>query len=245
LCFYHVGLRDNAANPTYKLMANSQGKRMREEDVAAYLAMYPKFFETHAHLLTDVVIPHPHGGRAISIGERQVIALRDKVRLLETKLAELIHFGEDNDALAEKVHRITLALMMSRSLESLLHSIYLNLREDFAVPHMTLRLWSDGGSHADLKEFSPISNELRIYAENLINPFCGPHVVRDVAGWFGEDADRLRSYALVTLRAETSFGLLVLASEDAQRFYPEMGTLYLKRLGELISMALARFLGKE
>jgi len=27
-----------------------------------------------------------------------------------------------------------------------------------------------------------------------------------------------------------------------QRFYPEMGTLYLKRLGELVSSALLRYL---
>lgn len=217
---------------------------MRAEDVAAYLKDHPDFFESHAHVLTDVSIPHPHGGRAISIGERQVITLRDKVRLLEAKLAELIHFGEDNDALSEKVHRITLALMMARNLESLLHSIYFNLREDFAVPHVTMRLWSDNEAHAGLSEFAPIGNELRVYAENLTNPYCGPHVARDVVSWFGEDGDRLRSFALVALRTETSFGLIALASEDSQRFYPEMGTLYLKRLGELISMALSRFLAK-
>jgi len=106
---------------------------MRAEDVAAYLKEHPDFFEGHAHLLAEVTIPHPHGGgRAISIGERQVLTLRDKVKLLENKLAELIQFGEENDALSEKVHRITLALMMARNLESLLHSIYFNLREDFA-----------------------------------------------------------------------------------------------------------------
>jgi uncharacterized protein YigA (DUF484 family) len=46
----------------------------------------------------------------------------------------------------------------------------------------------------------------------------------------------------VAMRSEQSFGLLALASEDAQRFYPEMGTLYLKRLGELVSAALLRYL---
>ena len=29
------------------------------------------------------------------------------------------------------------------------------------------------------------------------------------------------------------FGMLVLGSEDAKRFFPEMGTLYLRRIGEL------------
>jgi uncharacterized protein YigA (DUF484 family) len=29
------------------------------------------------------------------------------------------------------------------------------------------------------------------------------------------------------------FGMLALGSEDAQRFVPEMGTVYLRRIGEL------------
>jgi uncharacterized protein YigA (DUF484 family) len=41
----------------------------------------------------------------VSIGERQLVAVREKSRLLEDKLRELIAFGEDNDAGREKVHR--------------------------------------------------------------------------------------------------------------------------------------------
>jgi uncharacterized protein YigA (DUF484 family) len=47
----------------------------------------------------------------------------------------------------------------------------------------------------------------------------------------------------VPLRNGETFGLLALASEDPQRFYAEMGTLYLKRLGELIGAAINRQLG--
>ena len=39
------------------------------------------------------------------------------------------------------------------------------------------------------------------------------------------------------------FGLLALGSEEAERFYPEMGTLYVTRLGELLSAAVQRQLG--
>ena len=41
----------------------------------------------------DSEVPHPHGGRAISIAERQILTLRDKSRQLETKLVELIRFA--------------------------------------------------------------------------------------------------------------------------------------------------------
>ena len=64
----------------------------------------------------------------------------------------------------------------------------------------------------------------------------------ETAEWFGQAGSLLKSYAYITLRSDRVFGLLALASEDAQRFYPGMGTLYLKRLGDLISTSLVRFL---
>jgi uncharacterized protein YigA (DUF484 family) len=219
--------------------------KLEAEDVARYLKDHPEFFEEHANLLTDITIPHPHGGRTISLAERQLLALRDKNTLLESKLRELIQFGEENDTLGERVHRFGLALLTATSLESCLQAIYYNLREDFAVPHVTLRLWDGNEPPADLPELSATSKELRVYAESLTNPSCGPHALYETGSWFGEDNGRLKSFAMVALRSEHAFGLLVLASEDPQRFYQGMGTLYLKRIGELVSVALKRFLSSE
>jgi len=36
------------------------------------------------------------------------------------------------------------------------------------------------------------------------------------------------------------FGVIALASEDPKRFYPEMGTLYLRRLAEVATAAIER-----
>jgi hypothetical protein len=38
----------------------------------------------------------------------------------------------------------------------------------------------------------------------------------------------------------STIGMLALGSEDSKRFYPEMGTLYLERIGEMVSAALTR-----
>ena len=64
------------------------------EDVAEYLKTNPAFFEQYADLLAQIYVPHPHGGRAVSLAERQMLTLRDKNRQTESKLAELIAFGE-------------------------------------------------------------------------------------------------------------------------------------------------------
>lgn len=210
---------------------------MKPDDVAAYLKEHPEFFENYAEIVADVFIPHPHGGRAISIGERQILTLRERSKQLENKLTEMIQFGEENDVIGEKVHRLTLALIGVRDVPALLHAVDFNLREDFAVPHVALRLWHEGAAAAE-----PISETTRSFAAGLLHPHCGPLPMADTAAFFGEAAPLLKSYAYVPLRGRDTFGLLALASEDVQRFYPEMGTLYLTRIGEVIAACLLRHL---
>lgn len=219
---------------------------MKAEDVIRYLRDNPGFFEDYAELLAQIYIPHPHGGRAIPISERQILTLREKSKMLEGKLSELIEFGEENDAIGEKMHRLCVALLATCDLQALLQALYYNLREDFAVPHAALRVWGadSGAPSGGGPEFAPASEELRGYAGGLEHPVCGATANPEVMSCFGESAAQLRSLACIPLHdaGKVCSGMLVLASEDAGRFYPEMGTLYLKRLGELLSAALRRYL---
>ncbi len=214
---------------------------MKPEEVVGYLKDHPDFFEQYAELLAEIYVPHPHGGRAIPISERQILTLREKNRQIEGKLREVIQYGEENDAISEKVHRISLALLAATELRGVLNAVYLNLREDFAVPHVALRLWR-GAIRVDMPEFGPVSTASREFAASLANPYCSGHATVDTADLFGEASAHLRSFSYLPLRDGETFGLLALASEDPHRFYPEMGTLYVKRLGDLIGAAIARHL---
>jgi len=215
---------------------------MKSEEVFRYLKEHPEFFEEYADFLSSMQIPHPHGGRAIPIAERQVLTLREKSRVLEGKLRELVQFGEENDTISERVHRITLALLAARDLPGLVDSLYNNLRDDFAVPAVAIRLWIDGGDE-HRQEFTAITQEARVFAESLTDPYFSEHPMFDSGSWFEGGADNLSSLVYLPLRAERAFGLLVLGSDDPQRFAADKGTLYLTRLGEIISMALRRYTG--
>lgn len=202
---------------------------MRAEDVANYLQNNPQFFEAYAEMMSEITIPHPYGGRTVSLSERQMLTLREKNKELEKKLHELLEFAKDNAALQHKVHRFTLTLFGTRDLMGLQEDIMRNLREIFEVPHVALHVWKG----------LPPSAEVLAFADQQAQPVCVHHAVHDTLSWFGEAAPHLRSFAYLPLRAnDNSVGLLVLASEDAQRFYPEMGTLFLQRLAETISSAL-------
>jgi len=212
------------------------------DQVAEFLRQNPGFFESHVDILMNLQIPHPHGGRAVSIGERQLVALREKAKLLEEKLRELIQFGEENDATGERIHRLACRLIGAASLDATLDTLYLDLLDHFAVPHVAVRLWSVAEAGAGTREFSPVAPEVRDFVRQMSAPYCGHHAVYETQSWFGEAAPHLKSFALVALRRdEAPYGVVALASEDPKRFYPEMGTLYLARIGELVSHALARF----
>ena len=195
----------------------------------------------NADLLAHMYVPHPHGGRTISLSERQMLTLREKNKQVEAKLGELIQFGEENDAISEKVHRLAVGLIAAETFQAVLHLLNFHLRDDFAVPHVALRLWDKPEGIEDLPEFAAVSEELQVFAETLARPYCGSTAGFGTASWFGEYADHIRSQALIALRnGGGTIGMIALGSEDVQRFYADMGTLYLERLGEMASAAIAR-----
>lgn len=214
---------------------------MKSEEVAKYLQDNPQFFEDHADFMSRMLIPHPHGGRTISITERQMLSLRDKNKQLDAKMNELLEYGEENDAISEKMHRLGVAMIAAASFQAVLHTLNFHLRDDFAIPQVALRLWDRPENLQELPEFADVSEELQTFAETLSQPYCGSTAGFETSSWFGDASKHVRSQALVAMRnGGGTIGMIALGSEDAQRFYAGMGTLYLERLGEMASAALAR-----
>ena len=206
---------------------------MKSEDVAHFLLNTPEFFDEYADTLMQITLPHPHGGRTISLGERQLLALREKNKSLEKRLHEMLEFAKENDALQHKLHEFTNALFAARDLATLQEMIPHLLRDIFSVPHVALHLW----------QLTPPSMEVLVFTDELVKPVCLHQGVQDTASWFGESAALLHSFAYLPLHAgNVSIGLLVLASEDKQRFYPEMGTVFLQFIADAASSAIHPYL---
>lgn len=158
-----------------------------------------------------------------------MLTLREKNKGLEKKLHEMLTFAKENDVLQNKVQQFTLALFGVHDLMGLQDIVARNLREIFTVPHVALHVWKG----------LPPSAEVLAFADEHKQPVCAHHAVHETLGWFGEVAAHLHSFAYLPLHANgQSIGLLVLASEDAHRFYPEMGTVFLQRIAETVSSAL-------
>jgi uncharacterized protein len=207
---------------------------MDEHDIAAWLRAHPGFFEEHAEVFASMRVPHPEGGHAISMVERQLISLREKNAQLERRVAELIGYGQHNDSLADKLHRLTLALLRADDPATTEAVVRESLQTDYKIAFVELKQWS-------APSFDDVSPEMQAYIVGLDQPYVGPLAAYESSQWFDVDAGLLKSFAYVPLANGEVFGALCLASEDASRFTPDMAVDVLARVGNLVSAALARF----
>jgi uncharacterized protein len=211
-----------------------------EDQIKTYLKSHPEFFEKNASLLTELYLPSPHGSGTISLAERQQLAQRDKIRVLESRFTELILNAEENDKTSEKIHRLTMGLLSAPNFETLNKHLTEFLREQFDLPDAQLKIWSNSALLADkISAFIVADDVLKNWAKDLTQPYCGVMPTVDINHWFSETP---ASIAVVPLRGQDTFGLLVLPSANNRRYYSGMGTLFLSRIGELVSASLLRFI---
>ena len=214
-----------------------------EDDIADFLANTPDFFERHAQLLASVHLMSPDNHRSVSLQERQAQMLRDKIRALEMRIMEMIRHGNENMIITEKLQKWACELLQTPAAERV-PSALKNIEARFQVPQVGVRLWgvSEAYAHADFSQH--VSDEVKQAAAGFVAPFVGASSGVEAVQWLQEPA-QAASVALLPLRLnkdQAPFGLLVLASPDAQRFHSGMGTDFLEHLAELCSAALSALL---
>ena len=235
-------------------MTTSQARGIKHESlndtsVAEYLQTYPDFFERNSPLLIKLRLPHLRDvGATVSLVERQVEVLRERNQSLERKLKELVDVARANDALADRIHRLSQRLIRAQTLAETINAVEASLREDFDAMHSVLVLFLEQARALEpavgrfLRTGDPADADLKTF-ESLLQsgkPRCG--LVRDAQRdyLFGKDSVEIGSVALTPLGPKGRLGILAIGASDAERFHPAMSTEFLSRIGDLVTYALMR-----
>ncbi|RTL30378.1 MAG: DUF484 family protein [Burkholderiales bacterium] len=218
-----------------------------EDEIVNYLVHTPGFFERNAQVLASIQLTSPHGQRAVSLQERQMEMLRDKIKGLERRIMDMIRHGQENEAIAERLHRWVRAVLLAHD-DAILADVMLDrLRHEFMIPQTAVRVWGTASQPlrdglSELAITQPVSDDAKSFAASLNVPYCGLNSGFEASKWL-EDSAAITSLALIPLHHQGEcFGLLVLGSPDPTRYSAEMGIDFLHQVGDIASAALARLL---
>ena len=222
-----------------------------EEEIANYLVNTPAFFERHAQLLASITLSSPHGGRAVSLQERQMEMLRDKIRGLEKRIMDMIRLSQENEAIVHRLHLWVRSVLLCHDDAALPDTVVKGLQDQFLIPQAAVRIWGTTAhpvraalaEQADaLPALQPVSDDARSFAGSLSQPYCGVNAGFEAAKWL-DDASTVASLALIPLHRDGAcYGLLVLGSPDATRYTADMGVDFLVQVGEVAGASLSRLL---
>lgn len=224
-------------------MSDGQEK-IGAHEVAAWLRRHPKFLQQFPDLALSLVVPR-EDGPAASLASYQLEVLRDKNRELTRRLHDLYAISQDNERLAVRTHQLTLALMRQPDAAGTVRAMAATLAEDFDGDLVRIVLFGavDGLEGEDWMQVVPRDDRMLAPFEDCLEdgePLCGRLHPDKQALLYGARVDEVQSTALLPV---DGVGLVAVGSADPNRFYPGMGTLFLRMMGEAFAVALQRFDG--
>ena len=217
-------------------------EKLGAHEVAAWLRRHPQFLKQFPDLALSLVVPRDEGPAA-SLASYQLEVLRDKNRELARRLQELFGNAQENERLAVRTHQFTLALMKQGTAADTLRALAATLAEDFngdLVRVVTFEAVA-GLEQAEWLQHIPANDaRLQPFRDCIAEgePLCGRLQPEKHALLYGARAEEVQSTALLPV---TGIGLVAVGSHDANRFFPGMGTLFLRMMGEALAVALQRY----
>ena len=200
-----------------------------EQDFANYLRQNPDFFERHPSLLSQLVVPHPQSGQAVSLLERKVIIMREQQDDSQRQLNELIKNARNNEKLTQGIDQLSVQLLSVKELDHLSRKLSDWLRENFNPEFVAVMLNVDKSLLGLLSDADHCTCATDLPESTLRK-------------LFRSDSSSIKSVATVPLRY-SELGVIAFGSSDHKRYANGSGTRYLDQLQRLLNTTLTRLSG--
>ena len=224
------------------MTAEQAPPQMDEKTVIEWLQQHPDLFLRHPELLDYLELNHADSANTSSLIEHQVSRLRQKNQDMERQMRQMLENGAANEKLMSKIHRLTLDLGATTTLEDFFILLLDELKTSFNADYVYIGLFADKVDENieipatilqhDDPELAPFQSLLEVNKTS-----CGRLAREKLQFLFGRD-NPVRSTALVPLGIKGELGMLAIGSENPGRFFPGMGTMFLELLSQAISHRL-------
>jgi uncharacterized protein YigA (DUF484 family) len=171
--------------------------------------------------------------------------LRDRNKEIGDQLDLLVETAQNNELMFEKTRQLVINLLEAPDLPALVETLYESLGVDFGIESFSLTLFANEKKlkkmMAKVTSFEDAKTQVPALID-LDRSICGPRQDSEVDFLFGESHQPIKSVAAVTIRKETTFGILSLGNSDPEFYSSDMGTLFLDYVADVLGRLLSQHL---
>jgi len=225
---------------------NNKIVKTDEQIACEFLLSNPDFFENNSKLLEQLSLKHS-SGKAVSLIERQVEILRKQNTQLKTQLNSLISIAKENESFTQKMQTLIMDLLACHDINGINNVLQHRIINEFSADCVCLQLFSPqtgiANEQISLDADSKQAKEL-FKIMHKREPECGFFKTLDLEKLFPDSTVQIGSLAIIPLFIDKNncFGALILGSANMHHFSPNMGTIFLENLSEIISHAIYKYL---
>ena len=223
------------SNATQLIEPFNDTTELSSADVCAFLLQNPEFFAEHPDLLEKIKLPHEQKG-SVSLVEIQSDQLRKKVRQLNFKLNQLVSIAKQNEKIYRVYTDLNVQLLRCESVAEVQFTLEDVLQERLQLSSAVIKSFK--GPHAIPELQQRLFTEKRFKNTNF---FFGRLSQHERQLLFGESP--AESVALMLLGDNRELGILGISSSDASHFTPDMDTLLLQQLQQVLNIILPEMMG--
>jgi len=212
-----------------------------ETAVIQFLKRHPDFFQQHPELLMELQLGTQEDGKIVPLMERQVQALRHRQLDLGYQLRAWADAARIQERQEQRMHQVVCTLTAVDTVAKLQDELPTVLRREFSLTAVIL--WLPAASGQEGSTSTTESEQKTRLLERVVHgrSVCDDRLPSELLyALFAVDEARIASVALVPVIDRHTCGLLALGADEKDRFQPQMDTIFLDRLSELVSSAVAR-----
>ncbi len=225
---------------------NDPDKDITEDDIVSYLKNHPGFFLKRDDLVLELQLAHP-SGKAVSLLERQVSLLRERNMDIRNRLKSLLDNAGNNDKLFEKTQQLVLALIEAQGPDAIVNAFNRSMISEFKMDFSSIILFGNPAQYRSVQSRMVSVDEAFDKIPGLLksnNATCG--VLRDEEAQFlfSGQHTQVKSAAVIALSHNEPLGVIAIGSKDANYFRPDIGTVFVGYIAEVLNRLLPRHLNK-
>jgi len=212
-----------------------------ETTTVQFLLQHPDFFLQHPELLVDLQLGIQEQGKIVPLMERQVQALRQRQLDLHHQLRDWADAARIQERREQRMHRVICSLTAASTLAQLQLELAKALCREFALSAVIFWPPEELQDQDTIEAVEPQQRARLLERVASGRSVCDDRLPSELLrALFAENESRVASVALIPLSVDHGAGLLALGAEEKERYQPQMDTVFLDRLSQLVSSTIAR-----